>query len=347
MKIDSKFLLTGYSLTLCLALVGCGGGGDTSTATDGDDNTQTPTTNTTKSTYNVSGSVPGTLIEAFCKDGTYHSINSTDNGTSSHPFTLTLPSDVNCKFIMTTNEKDVDTSKHIITPLLFNDGTTTSSYFQLSDDMDIGYVPLPMSGEGVQTPLTISNTKLQVNSFSYDPLDIDNDGTPNVYEDDDNDGIVNKDDDDDDNDGVLDTQDSDYSNDADGDGIENSYDKDDDNDEIKDVDDEDDDNDEIKDSDDTDYENNSSNTTTTTTTITLPVSYNADAGRLLGSQCAQCHGTNGVSVNEWDSIAGEGDLANEIYESHSSIMTAQADGYTNEEITLIGNWLKTLSKNED
>ena len=84
-----------------------------------------------------------------------------------------------------------------------------------------------------------------------------------------------------------------------------------------------------------------------TTSITFPTSYQADVGRLLGSQCAQCHGTNGVSVNEWDSIAGEDELEHEIYDSHSSIMTAQADGYTSEEITLMGNWLKTLSKNED
>lgn len=84
-------------------------------------------------------------------------------------------------------------------------------------------------------------------------------------------------------------------------------------------------------------EDNSDNTN-----ITPVTSYKADAGRLLGSQCAQCHGTNGVSVNEWDSIAGESDLANEIFEDDEPIMSAQAHGYTSEEITLISNWLKTL-----
>ncbi|MBU1668940.1 hypothetical protein KKC13_11025 [bacterium] len=333
MKVHNKLFLTGYSLTLCFALVGCGGGA-TSTAASDD---STPPVS--KTTYSVSGTVPGTLIEAFCKNGSYYSVNSTDDGSTNHPFTLELPKEVDCKFIMTTNEKDVDTSKHIVTPLLFNNGTTTSSYFQLSDDLDIGHVPLPMSGEGIQAPLTVSNSKVQVNSFSYDPLDTDNDGIPNVYEDDDNDGVVNKYDEDDDNDGILDTEDSDYANDSDGDGIENSYDQDDDNDSLNDSDDDDDDNDNIKDTDDDDYD---SSNTTTTTTVVLPITYKADAGRLLGSQCAQCHGTNGISVNEWDSIAGEGDLANEIFEDDEPIMSAQAHGYTSEEITLIGNWLKTL-----
>ncbi|MEA2027720.1 MAG: hypothetical protein U9N49_01920 [Campylobacterota bacterium] len=88
-----------------------------------------------------------------------------------------------------------------------------------------------------------------------------------------------------------------------------------------------------------------SNTVVDTTPTTLPISYTPDSGRLLGSQCAQCHGTNGVSVNGWDSIAGEDDLADEIYDDEP-IMSAQAHGYTSEEITLIGNWLKTLPKND-
>jgi mono/diheme cytochrome c family protein len=85
---------------------------------------------------------------------------------------------------------------------------------------------------------------------------------------------------------------------------------------------------------------------TTNTSVTLPTSYKADAGRLLGSQCAQCHGTNGISVTNWDSIAGEGDLADEIF-GEAPIMDAQAHGYTIEEIMLIGDWLATLSKNSD
>lgn len=82
------------------------------------------------------------------------------------------------------------------------------------------------------------------------------------------------------------------------------------------------------------------------TDILLPTTYTADVGRLLGSQCAQCHGTNGISTNEWDSIAGEDQLLDEIYQDDEPIMLAQAHGYTDEEIILIGDWLKTLQTND-
>lgn len=325
----NPLILTGSSLSLCLALIGCGGGSSTTTT----DNTQTDTT----STYTVSGTVPGTLIEAFCKDGSYYSVNSTNDGTTDHPFTLTLPEGSDCKFVMTTNENDPDTTKRIITPIVLSDGTTTSTYFQLSNDIDIGYVPLAMSGAGVQTPLEISvnDEDFHINIYAYDPLDDDGDNIPNVYEDDDDDGYTNKYDDDDDGDGIKDEDDDDYKDDHDGDGVDDYYDKDDDNDEIKDEDDDD------HYEDDDDYYDNASGSSAT---IVLPTSYTANSGRLLGSQCAQCHGTNGVSTNSWDSIAGEDDLLDEFFEDEEPIMSAQAHGYTNEEVSLIGNWLKTLSR---
>ncbi|CAA6807113.1 MAG: Unknown protein [uncultured Sulfurovum sp.] len=146
MKRDNKVFLMGYGVILSFVLVGCGG--DSSTVEDTADTES-------KSTYNVSGTVPGTLIEAFCKDGTYYKVKSTDDGTDNHPFTLALPVGLDCKFVMTTNEDDVNTSKHIITPLLFNNDVVTSSYLQLSDNLDLGYVPLATSGEGVQAPLVV------------------------------------------------------------------------------------------------------------------------------------------------------------------------------------------------
>ena len=59
------------------------------------------------------------------------------------------------------------------------------------------------------------------------------------------------------------------------------------------------------------------------------------AGRLLASQCAQCHGTNGQAVGDIDSLRGES--AQEIYEEvlemkystkTNDIMHRQAKGYT-------------------
>lgn len=319
MRQKNRYGLVGYSLPLILALNGCGGGSSTPS------NDDTTAEVMSKSTYTVSGTVPGTLIEAFCRDGGYFSIHSTDNGTEEHPFTITLPAQVNCKFIMTTNEQESDPTQHIITPILMSNGTETTSYFKLSEeDIDLGYIPLSTTGEGIQQPLVldVSNQKVELNSFTYDALDTDQDNIPNVYEDDDNDSILNQFDNDDDNDGIIDSQDSDYADDRDGDGVANAY----------------------------DTIDNTAGTTTNTTTgtaIALPTTYNADAGRLLASQCAQCHGTKGVSVTQWDSIAGESDLLDEIYEDDAPIMMAQAHGYTTSEIELIGNWLKNISQNEN
>ena len=72
----------------------------------------------------------------------------------------------------------------------------------------------------------------------------------------------------------------------------------------------------------------------------------AEPGRLLASQCAQCHGTNGGGPG-FDSIAGEG--ASELYKDLremkarpvESIMDRQARGYTDYQLQLISNYLST------
>jgi hypothetical protein len=305
---NSKYQAVVIGSIVTFAFVGCGGGSSSSSETVSD-------------TYSISGTVPGTIIEAFCKNGSYFVVNSTDDGTANHPFTLELPKDVNCKLVMTTNENDTNTTNHIVTPIILNDGTTTSTYFELNGDINMGYVNLATIGQGVQTPLAIAVTddKMKINHFAYDPLDNDNDGIPNIYEDDDGDGYTNKHDEDDDNDGIPDHLDSDYSDDQDGDGIEDQYDDDENDDESS---------------------NNTQN-------ITLPTLYEPNNGRLLASQCAQCHGTNGISTNEWDSIAGEDDLASEMFDDEHPIMKAQANGYTSTEINTIESWLSTQNNEEE
>ena len=62
----------------------------------------------------------------------------------------------------------------------------------------------------------------------------------------------------------------------------------------------------------------------------------AEPGRLLASQCAQCHGTNG---------AGPGfDMK---YRRIEGIMDRQARGYTDEQLRLISDYLSTLPGNGD
>lgn len=322
---------TSFLAFLSLSFVACGGGGSSESNING-----------STTTYSISGTVPGTLIEAFCIDGSYYKTKSINNGTSNHPFELELPINLDCRLVMTTNETDPIISNHIITPIRINNGNTQSPYFKVSSNVDVGYINLPMNGSGIQNILEITHIddNLKVITHKNDLLDRDNDGVPNAYEDDDNDGKYNKDDDDDDGDGIKDIDDLDNKDDIDGDGIINDYDYDDDNDGIEDSNDEDDDNDGIIDLDDKDFKNN------TTTKVSLPTEFTENVGRLLGSQCAQCHGTNGKSTNSWDSIAGEDELIHEIHDE-DPIMSAQAKGYTPTEISLIGNWLSTLQKEDN
>jgi len=91
-----------------------------------------------------------------------------------------------------------------------------------------------------------------------------------------------------------------------------------------------------------------STTTTSSQTPTLPTSYTKDDGRLLASQCAQCHGTNGYSQSDWDSIAGEDDLLEEFREySTFHIMGAQAQGYSDSEVALMQDYLSKFSEADD
>ncbi len=110
-------------------------------------------------------------------------------------------------------------------------------------------------------------------------------------------------------------------------------------------DDDNNDNDNNHENDESSNNNDTNNNSNIPSTTTLPTSYSQNDGRLLASQCFQCHGTNGVSTNSWDSIAGEDEM-DEVF-GEDAIMDAQAHGYTTQELNLIGSYLKTLSKHHD
>ncbi|MGZ8218932.1 c-type cytochrome [Methylomagnum sp.] len=73
------------------------------------------------------------------------------------------------------------------------------------------------------------------------------------------------------------------------------------------------------------------------------------AGRLLASQCGQCHGTNGNAVSGFESLAGKSasEIYHEVMEMHDpkrpveSIMDMQARGYTPEQLWAISQYLAT------
>ena len=73
-------------------------------------------------------------------------------------------------------------------------------------------------------------------------------------------------------------------------------------------------------------------------------------GRLLASNCFQCHGTNGRG-GAWDSIAGmsASEIISEMNEMKAErvgtdIMKQHARGYTAQQISLIANYLSKLPR---
>jgi cytochrome c553 len=78
----------------------------------------------------------------------------------------------------------------------------------------------------------------------------------------------------------------------------------------------------------------------------------AEPGRLLASQCAQCHGTHGNGPG-FDELAGKSssELFDELlemkYRPVEGIMDRQARGYTDEQLRLIADYLSTLPGNGD
>ena len=312
-------------------------------------------------TYLLRGTVPGTLIEAYCDDGSYYQTHSIDDGSDHHPFTLELPRQQGCRLVMTTNE-DSD-SERVVVPLQIRQSSDAQgSALAATADIDIGHIDLPLArtlmrhdadGDGVEDSpyeLDLSGHRhhLAMRQQPTDPLDSDRDGIIDAYEDDDHDHIPNRFDDDRDGDGLIDTQ----WHDLDGDGVPNERDHDDDNDGIADhLDadrdndgianelDDDDDNDGIADVNDIDWGVDPlPDNTPPIDSATLP-----DGARLLAAQCAQCHGTDGYSQSGIDSLAGEaGEILEEMREMQaeggSSIMRLQAHGYSATQVSALAAW---------
>lgn len=75
---------------------------------------------------------------------------------------------------------------------------------------------------------------------------------------------------------------------------------------------------------------------------------NPNLARNLAATCANCHGTDGVSQGETESLAGmpKDDLVRKMEEfktgkKPASIMHQLSKGYTDEQIALIAGWFAT------
>jgi hypothetical protein len=182
------------SLVAIPFLVACGGGSST-------------TTSSVSQSAKITGTVPGTKIEAFCDNGVHIEVKSTKNGTSKHPFELEIPKNTNCRLVMTTNEDD--NQKKIITHLKFDDGKGHQSIIVKIDgnEVDLGHINLPLVYADIDdnnndhvkdTPLItpLPSSDIQTIIKENDPLDSDDDDIIDLYEDDDHDHIPNIDDDD-------------------------------------------------------------------------------------------------------------------------------------------------------
>ncbi len=84
----------------------------------------------------------------------------------------------------------------------------------------------------------------------------------------------------------------------------------------------------------------------------IPMAHAEDltVNRLLASQCAQCHGTNGNAVGDIDDLRGESarEIYGEMMEMRSEgrpndIMEHQALGYTEDQIRRIASYYGMLS----
>ena len=367
---------------ISVALTACGGGGGGGGGLAG----------ASGAGYTLQGTVPGTLIEAFCDDGSYYLTASENNDTVQHPFSLNLPADVACRIVMITNEDDPN--NRVITPLALRkqDGQSGIAITTSAEVIDLGHVNLAMSratmfsdgnADGVEDiPREVAldddeSRKVEINNSGNDPMDKDGDGIIEVYEDDDSDGVPNQYDPDDDDDGILDLYDNDHDNDGhpeddlDRDGVTNDIDVDDDNDGVEDEADSDDDNDGVSDELDSDDDNDGTRDEDEDDENLdedsdeesgdddgsggfIPVEPGeATPGRLLASQCAQCHGSDGRSVSDIDSLVGEGDeIRSEMIEMKNStnrddIMHKQAAGYTDIQIQQISDHFATIPGGEE
>jgi cytochrome c553 len=89
-------------------------------------------------------------------------------------------------------------------------------------------------------------------------------------------------------------------------------------------------------------------------TLPLTVVAATSEERLLASQCAQCHGTDGRAVGDMESLAGESfqELYDELREmkrraENGDIMHRQAKGYSDQQLRLIARYYSSLAGSSD
>ncbi len=157
--------------------------------------------------YTYTGTVPGTLIEAFCDNGGYYATASQGGGSDRHRFELTLPAHMVCHLVMTTAEDDP--GRRVVTPLGFADAngrTSTAASAPGGSVIDLGHVALFTSRDHaggfdadhdgiLDAPMSLGRPAgLKIAQHHASALDPDGDGIIESYDDEDDNGIPNRDD---------------------------------------------------------------------------------------------------------------------------------------------------------
>lgn len=179
-----KVIYLTVAATIAVVLAGCGGGSSNDNRTNEHNGTDVA----------LQGTVPGTLIEAFCDDNSYHKVNSVNNGTVKHPFNIKLPKGVPCRVVMTMNEND--STNKITTPIEFIKNGNKMVSVKLLKDTDVGHIPLPnvststndANGDHIKdTPLDINVSDKAdieiVDDSQKNPFDKDHNGKIDGFED--------------------------------------------------------------------------------------------------------------------------------------------------------------------
>jgi hypothetical protein len=166
-----------------LLLVACGGGED-------------GTTSIAAGTGTISGTVPGTKIEAFADNGGYYVTHSTDNGTPEHPFRLDVPAGMGLRLVMTTNEGTAD---EVMSPIGFRDNTAqvhTRFVLGKGDAVEIGHVPLALNRAQAAGDVDGDGDNDDINNDGVldSPFMLDDSQSPLMHTDADGDGLNDFDD---------------------------------------------------------------------------------------------------------------------------------------------------------
>jgi len=191
-----KLLLSTAILSSLTLLTACGGGGSTPAATT------TPAA--AQATYTVKGTVPGTLIEGFCDNGSYYKTNSDQTAPLPHPFSIKLPSGHVCNLVMTMDEGTTNAVVTSIGTADANGNISTRIEAAENETIDLGDIPLQsgtnlvndIDGDGViDSPLDIgtvqkltvkpaatATTPTAATTPSTSRLDVDGDGVLNKYD---------------------------------------------------------------------------------------------------------------------------------------------------------------------